>query len=126
MANPNLRVAIPKNAEEKIDLATKVYKKHTAMAAASPLNSLLTHTWTANGPQVATALTLHLQAEDLMRQAEEAYRKRDLLLGEITESLLASRDLLLGVYRDNPKILGEWGFVVDDTVRATAKSKVAK
>jgi len=30
----------------------------------------------------------------------------------------ASRDLLLAVYRDNPKILGEWGFVVDDSVRA--------
>lgn len=123
MANPNQRVEIPKNAEEKLDLAAKVYKKHTAMATTSPLNSLQTHTWAVNGPQVATTLTLHLQAEDLKRQAEEAYRKRDLIMNEITESLLASRDLLLGVYRDNPKILGEWGFVVHDTARATKKSE---
>jgi hypothetical protein len=73
--------------------------------------------------QVATGLTLHQQAEDYKRQAEEAYRKRDLLLAEIAESVKASRDLLLGVYRDNPKILGEWGFEVNDSVRATKKKQ---
>jgi len=48
-------------------------------------------------------LTFHQQAEDFARQAEEAYRKRDVLLAEINESIKASRDLLLGVYRDNPQ-----------------------
>jgi tryptophanyl-tRNA synthetase len=124
MANPNVRVEIPRNAEETLDLASKINKKHTAMTTTSPLNALQTHTWAVNGPQVATALALHQQAEDLKRQAEEAYRKRDLLMGEIKESILASRDLLLGVYRDNPKILGEWGFEVNDSVAAAKKAKV--
>lgn len=123
MANTKPRVVIPKNAEEKLDLAGKIFKKHTAMTTTSPLNALQTHTWAVNGPQVATALTLHQQAEDLKRQAEQAYRKRDLLMEEITESILASRDLLLGVYRDNPKALGDWGFEVDDS-GAVAKKKV--
>lgn len=125
MANVKPRVTIPTNVEEKLDLATKIYKKHTTMATTSPLNALQTHTWTSNGPQVTTALTLHQQAEDLKRQAEEAYRKRDLLMGEITESILASRDLLLGVYRDNPKILGEWGYEIDDSAR-TANKETSK
>ena len=118
MANLKPSVAIPTNPAQELDLAKKVYAKHTAMAAASPLNALQTHTWAANGPQVANAIALHLQAEDLARQTEEAYRKRDILLAEIDHSLKASRDLLLGVYRDNPKILGEWGFEVNDAVRA--------
>ncbi len=118
MANVKPSVVIPTNPAQELDLAKKVYAKHTAMAATSPLNALQTHTWAVNGPQVANALTLHAQAEDLARQAEEAYRKRDILLAEIDHSLKASRDLLLGVYRDNPKILGEWGFEVNDAVRA--------
>jgi len=118
MASTNQRVNIPRNAAQELDLAKKIYAKHIAMAATSPLASLQTHTWTVNGPQVANALTLHAQAEDLKRQAEEAYRKRDVLLAEIDQSVKASRDLLLAVYRDNPKILGEWGFEVDDSARA--------
>lgn len=122
MANLRPRVVIPTKPAQALDLAKKVYAKHTAMAATSPLNVLQMHTWAVNGPQVANALTLHAQAEDLARQAEEAYRKRDILLAEIDHSLKASRDLLLGVYRDNPKILGEWGFEVNDAVRAKKAS----
>lgn len=122
MANSKPRVVIPSNPAQRIDLSAKIYKKHVAMTTTSPLNALQTNTWTQNGPQVANALTLHQQAEDLSRQAEEAYRKRDVLLASIDESIKSSRDLLLGVYRDNPKILGEWGFEVNDTAAAAKKS----
>lgn len=115
------RVNIPNNTEELLDLATNVYNKHTELGTASPLNAMVSHKWTDNGPNVATCLTLHRQAEELKRQAEEAYRQRDLLLGNITESVKASRDLLLGVYRENPKALGEYGFQVDDSARVTKK-----
>lgn len=43
------------------------------------------------------------------------------MLAGITESVKASRDLLLGVYRETPKSLGEFGFEVDDSARATKK-----
>lgn len=121
MANSSYRVNIPKNTEELLDLATKVYQKHTDLATASPLNAMVSHKWSDNGPNVAPCLQLHKQAEDLKRQAEEAYRQRDLMLAGITESVKASRDLLLGVYRETPKSLGEYGFEVDDSARAAKK-----
>jgi hypothetical protein len=43
---------------------------------------------------------------------ELAYRERDLLLTPITETVKASRDLLLGVFRAKPKKLGDWGFKI--------------
>lgn len=121
MPNMKPRVNIPTNPAQELDLASKIYAKHTADGATSPLNSMQTHTWTENGPQVANAATLHQQAEEYSRQAEQAYRKRDLLVAEIDVSVKASRDLLLSIFRDNPKDLGQWGFEVDDSVRAAVK-----
>ena len=66
---------------------------------------------------------MHQQAEDFQRQADLAYRKRDLLLAEIDESIKSSRDLLLGIYRDNPKELNQWGFDVSDTARSAVKKQ---
>jgi len=45
------------------------------------------------------------------------------LLDKIDQSVKASRDLLLGVFHDNPKELTQWGFNVSDTARAAAKKK---
>jgi len=91
------------------------------MDTTSPLSALLTHKWEVNGSQVANAVSMHEQAEDYSRQAEDAYAKRNLLLSEIDKSLKATRDLLLGIYHDNPKELVQWGFEVDDSVRAAKK-----
>ena len=92
-------------------------------AEKSVLKSLQNHNWDDNGPQVANAETLHHQAEDLQRQANLAYRQRDLLLAEIDNSVKATHDLLLGVYRDNPKELSQWGFDVSDTPKAAVKKQ---
>lgn len=43
------------------------------------------------------------------------------ILSSINESAKASRDLLLGVYRETPKALGEYVFEVDDSVWAAKK-----
>jgi len=95
MANSTYRVTIPKNVEELLNLAASVYKKHTDLGAASPLNSMVSHKWADNGPNVASCLALHKQAEELKRQAEETYRQRDLLLGEITDQHTNFEDLAL-------------------------------
>ena len=58
MANSAYRVTIPKNAEELLDLAAKVYKKHTDLGTASPLNAMVSHKWTDNGPNVEPCLQL--------------------------------------------------------------------
>lgn len=124
MDNSMYRVNIPSNPEELFDLAAKILKKHTELGVSSPLKALVSHTWTKNGPKVVEGLAKHQQAEEWSRFAEEATKQRNLLLGEITESVKASRDLLLGVCRENPKTLGEFGFEVNDSTRADKKAVV--
>jgi len=123
MGNSKPRVDVPKNVVDELDLADRIYAKHLADGDKSVLKSLQYHSWDENGPQVATAKSLHQQAEDLQRQANLAYRQRDLLCGEIDNSVKATRDLLLGIYRDNPKELSQWGFDVSDSPKAAAKKQ---
>jgi hypothetical protein len=121
MPNPKIRVDIPSNPSQRLDLAGRVFSKHTADSPTSLLNAMQNHKWEDNGPKVAEAKSLHQEAEDLQRQANLAYRKRDLLLTEIDESIKSSRDLLLGIFHDNPKELSQWGFDVSDSPKAAAK-----
>ncbi|MFZ4550065.1 MAG: hypothetical protein ACOYN4_21625, partial [Bacteroidales bacterium] len=71
--------------------------------------------WSEVGPITQICLKTHEDAEALSRRAEELYRKRDDMLGQIDAAVKASRDVLSGIYRDVPKTLGNWGFEVDDT-----------
>jgi hypothetical protein len=121
MANPNFRVEIPKKPGQLIDLAGSINQKHQDDKEQSPLNAMRVHKWEDNGPKIATCLDHHKKAENLRLQMEEEYRKRDLLLIDLVNSVKASRDILLGVCRDNPKVMGEWGFQVNDTPRSPKK-----
>lgn len=109
------RIAIPQNIEENLQLASKVYEKHQKDGASSLLNNLDDMDWNVDGANVALCLQKHLEAEELKRKTEEAYRTRDLYLPKINELLRASKGLLKGVFAKNPKKLGEWGFSVDDS-----------
>jgi hypothetical protein len=119
MANPNFRITIPTSAKPLIDLATLVYGKHQADGAQSPLRSMQSNTWETNGPKITEALQYHTQSEELKRQAENLTKKRDLLLADVKESVKGSRDVLLGIYRNNPRELGEWGYEVNASVAKT-------
>jgi hypothetical protein len=116
------RVEIPINSKELIDLADKVYKKHLAEAANSPLRPLA---WATLGPTLPQVLTLHNQAEALRKQMEAAYEQRDKLLKPVADIVRASRDILTGVHQKEMKKLGDWGYEVADA--STRKSvKAAK
>jgi len=121
MANNTVRISIPTNAADKLTLAEKIYQKHQADGDASPLKVISSHAWESSGPRIATALEYHKQVEALRSQSDLTYRKRDLEVAEVDESIKASRDLLLGIYRDNPKELSQWGFSVSDTPRTAKK-----
>lgn len=116
------RIEIPRNVEENLQLAAKVYEKHQKDGASSLLNNLDDMDWNVIGPNIALCLQKHLEAEELKRKMDEAYRTRDLNLPQINELLRASKGLLKGVYSKNPKKLGEWGFNVDDSPK-TKKDK---
>jgi len=119
MPNNILRIVIPTNVGALLKLATLIFKKHQADGAASPLNALADYKWSDLGPNIALALAKHDEAEELSRRAEQAYRDRDKLMGDIPGLVRSSRDLLKGVYKKTPKKLGEWGFEVNDTPRAS-------
>ena len=123
MGNPTYRVEIPENPKEILDLAAHVFQKHNELGVESPLNALVSHKWSDHGQKVAEAAQLHNQAEDLKRQSEEAISKRNLLMADIVDTVKASRDVLIGVYHENPRTLGQFGFNVSETTRKSPKKK---
>jgi len=123
MANSLYRVKIPTNPEELLNLGSNILKRHTELGDSSPLNTLIANSWAVNGPKVAEGIIKHQNAMELSRKAEVATKERNILLPDITESIKASRDLLLGVYRDNPKKLSEFGFEVSNSTRAVKKKQ---
>jgi hypothetical protein len=123
MKKTTVRVNIPRNTEQLLALAQRIYSKHTELGTKSPLNTMVSNSWTQNGDSIAECLAFHQQAEEAKRTMEELYRKRDALLAGVKESVKASRDILVGVYRDAPKTLGEFGFDVDDTPKAAKKKE---
>ena len=122
MANNNVRISIPTNPADRLTLAEKIYEKHQADGRNSPLLAITSHSWNDNGPRISTGLGYHKEAEELKAKSDLNYRKRDLEVTEVDESIKATRDLLLGIYRDNPKELSQWGFSVSDTPRAAKKT----
>ena len=116
------RVVLSGNPVHSLDLAQLVYDKHQSDGAASLLLSLEEHDWAITGPKIAPCLAKHKEAEALSKAAEEAYRVRDAMLTEINAIVKDSKTLLKGKYVNNPKKLGEWGFVVDDTPKAKKKA----
>lgn len=116
------RITISRNVQEVLELAEMIYRKHQELGKNSPLNTL---DWTTQGPKVATALAAHRRAEELKRQAERAYEERDAMLKSIDEIVKQTRDVLKGVYRNEPKKLGEFGFDVINSVRPKKETEVA-
>ena len=112
------RVVLSKNPKENLELAQKVYDKHVALGADSPLKLLEDVDWNLSGPKIATATTANNQAEFHKGEMEKEYAKRDLLLPEVVNALKASIKLLKASYGGNPKKLTDWGISVDDTPKA--------
>lgn len=123
MSNPNYRVEIPTNPTELINLAAKVYEKHTELGPDSPLNALASHKWSDNGAKIAQAAAFDKRAQELKKQSEEAINKRNALLPDIENSVKGSRDVLQGVYRETPRTLAQFGFEIIESARAAAKKQ---
>ena len=109
------RIIIPNNPGELLDLAKKIYDKHTADGAASPLNAMQDYSWATDGPKVAPCKQNNDAAEEAARNAEKFYRQRDQDLPAIKNIVKNSAAVLKSIYAKNPKVLGDYGLVVDDT-----------
>jgi hypothetical protein len=109
------RVLIPTNARELLKLAKKIYDKHQADGANSPLNAMQDYNWATDGPKVALCAKYNIDAEAATKLAKQLYRQRDLNLSTIKAIVQNSASVLKGIYAKNPKVLGDYGFIVDDS-----------
>lgn len=109
------RIIFPTNPVELLELAKKIYDKHVADGASSALNAQQDFNWNTDGPRIATCKSNNDKAEQAAKLAEQLYRQRDQDLPAIKAIVQNSGQVLKSIYAKNPKVLGEYGFVVDDT-----------
>lgn len=109
------RIIIPSHPSDLLELADKINKKFIADGAASPLNAQQDYSWAAEGPKIAPCKSNHNKAEEAAKQAEQFYRQRDVDMAPIKAIVLNSAQILKNIYAKNPKVLGDYGFVVDDS-----------
>ena len=109
------RIIIPTKPSELLTLAQKIYDKHLTDGATSPLNAMNDYNWATEGPKVAPCKQNNDDAEAAAKRAEQFYRQRDLDLPQIKAIVQNSAAVLKSIYAKNPKVLGDYGLVVDDT-----------
>lgn len=108
------RIVIPSKFLEQEKLIGDVNTKHIALGAASPLTQfdvagIVTKT--------SSARTYHNGAEEKSKQAEDLFEKRDNEMKPSIKEVRRWAQFLKQIYKDNPHELGNWGFVVDDTLQ---------
>ena len=119
------RVGIPINLGELIDLCVSIGKANTKQGAASPLSILK---WDKISPMIEEADELDDKIVELSRELEKLTQRRKTLVEKadgLGDFARQARDILTGVYRNEMKKLGDFGFDVNDSPKAkkTAEKK---
>ncbi|MBP9151344.1 MAG: hypothetical protein KBF73_03595 [Flavobacteriales bacterium] len=123
MTKKRVRVTIPRNADELIELGESIVAKHNEAVATSPLNGL---DMAAFAAKVAAAKAKNVEQKKLRKDAETATEDRDGLLGKkkdqnsTTEGTVLNfvssvRDILLGHNKGKEQHLGDFGFEVSQS-----------
>lgn len=122
MARQTVRIPIPVNPSETLKLLRAVKTKHAELAAASPLGGL---EWDKITPALERAETQDALSDKFYRDAEKATKERNVDMPAVNKAVRAARDVLLGVYRSNPKKAGDFGFTVNDSVKSNGNAEPA-
>ncbi len=109
------RVEISRNPDELLKLANKIYAKHIADGNSSILTHLIDYKWSTIGPLLLPTGNFNDNAIKYAKDAEKAYEARDIIIAELDIAIKATRTYLLGIYKNTPKTLGDWGFIVNDS-----------
>lgn len=113
-------VLLPLQETEKlVDLVTKLRAKHVAEGDASPLKVF---DWDTLNPLLDQALDQEQVAARLKRETLNAFQQRKLKRRNLIAFVRKSRDILTGMYDQEMKVLGLWGFHVIDN-RSTSPPK---
>ena len=124
MASNKVRVVIPENVTDYLLLIKNIADKEDALAPNGTLSPAELQALKDLGIAAFKADEAKKAAEKL---AEEKTRERDNALGRAEGQgvdtpntcdffVTQLRDLLLAKNKTNPKVLGEWGFEVDEAV----------
>ncbi|HRI29242.1 MAG TPA: hypothetical protein PK239_18985 [Chitinophagales bacterium] len=113
-------IPLPLKPQQITELGNKIWQKHLADGAASPIPPIL-----LNGfePLLNQATTLVTQSAQMLKDAESATQTRNKLLGlgkgktrrtegTLLHVVVCVRNILLGYFRGQEKSLGLWGFTV--------------
>lgn len=117
------RVNIPINPRELIDLCLSVAAAHQKQGKDSPLSILA---WDAVNPAITEADELDTKITDLSRELDKLTQRRKTLIekpGGLGDFARQSRDVLSGVYRNEMKRLGDFGFDVLDSPKVKKPSE---
>ena len=131
MARTKNRVTIPENSDKLITLIDLIIEKELALGPDAILSAT---EFTELKALRKTAFDANKSKNDLEKKAEEETKKRDLALGTAkgqtvntpnTAKFLVTylRDTLLAKNKTNPKALGAWGFVVDNSPKTKKTSE---
>jgi hypothetical protein len=131
MAARIVRVEIPTNPKELIALALKLKAQDDKLGATSPVKGI--KNWADFPALLATADGQQQQADQLSEQAKTATENRDIALnheGQLRDNtvrhfVLAARDTLLGQNKGNEHVLGDFGYVVQNSPSAASLAKRA-
>ena len=128
IAQKTVRVEIPTNPDALILLLSSIWLKHQADGSSSPLNGLGMEMFQT---LMNIANAANTEMKRLYEEAKIETAKRDNAFGsaQTRDTLLyivtQIRDLLLVIYKSNPRELGAWGFTVVEGQHSTGP-KAAK
>lgn len=131
MSRVTTRVEIPKNADKFLILIDDIVEKEEALA---PNGVLSTDDLTKLKALKTIANDSNVAMKAAKKLAEEKTAARDFAFGrtkgqgvntpDTCEFFVTKlRDKLLADNKTNPKVLGEWGFVVDSSPKAKKKAE---
>ncbi len=115
------RIVYPTDFDGQVALFKAVMQKHATLAAASPLTLYLTKqglSVTALNTALGSAVNHNTAMGVAKKNAEDARKDRDNVWTPVVARLKGSLDFLKKLNSDNPKALGAYGVVVDDSPRA--------
>jgi hypothetical protein len=111
MPHNQFRIEIPADPTETIKLLATIRAKHEALGATSLLAGLK---WAEIIPALKAASEQDRLSDEFRSKAEAATGARDAKMTIVKDSIRSARDVLMGLNRDNPDALGEYGFKVSD------------
>ena len=117
------RLAYPSEFTERVAIFRLLKDKYDTFVppAISPLDAYLNQhglSIAANTTAVDVAEDMHNKAKQLAQEAEDATQDRNNTWNPVMENLRAIGGFLISLYTNNPKELGDWGFIVDESPRA--------